>query len=55
MIFDAETIQDMASFSEPFAISQGIKKVWVNGQLTYEEGIECQSVEGAGRFLAHEK
>jgi N-acyl-D-aspartate/D-glutamate deacylase len=55
VIFDAETIQDMASFSEPFAISQGIKKVWVNGQLTYEEGIECQSVEGAGRFLANEK
>jgi N-acyl-D-aspartate/D-glutamate deacylase len=55
VIFDAHTIQDMANFTEPFAVSKGIKKVWVNGQLTYEEGLEYEGVEGAGRFLAHEK
>ncbi|MGB1199921.1 MAG: N-acyl-D-amino-acid deacylase family protein [Cognaticolwellia aestuarii] len=55
VIFDAKTIQDMASFTEPFAISQGIKKVWVNGQLTYEEGKGPAENEGAGRFLAHKK
>lgn len=55
VIFDAHTIQDMASFTEPFAISKGIRKVWLNGQLTYEEGIKSEGVTGAGRFLAHEK
>jgi N-acyl-D-aspartate/D-glutamate deacylase len=54
VIFDANTIQDMASFSAPFAISKGIKKVWVNGALTYQEGVKSKKLKGAGRFLAHQ-
>lgn len=53
VIFDAKNIQDTASFSEPFAISKGIEKVWVNGQLTYQSDIKSVGIEGAGRFLAH--
>ncbi len=60
VLFDANTVQDLASFAEPCAISTGIEKVWVNGQLSYECGIDVQkhqvsSGAGSGRFLAHEQ
>jgi len=55
VIFDAKTIQDLASFTEPVALSQGIEKVWVNGQLSYQANITPVDIEGAGRFLAHQK
>jgi N-acyl-D-aspartate/D-glutamate deacylase len=55
VLFDANTIQDVASFTEPVAISKGIEKVWVNGQLTYKANRKPVNIEGAGRFLANEK
>jgi N-acyl-D-aspartate/D-glutamate deacylase len=55
VLFDAKTIQDVASFTEPVALSQGIEKVWVNGQLSYQANNKSFDIEGAGRFLAHEK
>jgi N-acyl-D-aspartate/D-glutamate deacylase len=55
VLFDANTIADVASFTEPVALSQGIEKVWVNGQLTFQANINPVAIKGAGRFLAHEK
>jgi len=55
VLFDAETIKDSASFSEPCATSKGIKKVWVNGQLSYCSTGSHHHGPGAGQFLAHER
>ena len=54
VLFDANNVQDMASFAEPCKVSKGIIKVWVNGKLTYQSQIKAQDIEGAGRFLAHQ-
>jgi len=54
VIFDANTVQDTASFAEPCTASTGIIKVWVNGQLTYQVHGFTQLNKGAGRFLAHQ-
>jgi N-acyl-D-amino-acid deacylase len=35
VLFDAETIIDTATFSEPISQSEGIESVWVNGVLSY--------------------
>lgn len=53
VLFDANNVQDMASFAEPCTVSKGIIKVWVNGKLTYQFQGNSQNIEGAGRFLAH--
>jgi N-acyl-D-aspartate/D-glutamate deacylase len=54
VLFDANSVQDMASFAEPCTVSKGIIKVWVNGKLTYQFQSNTQDIEGAGRFLAHQ-
>jgi N-acyl-D-aspartate/D-glutamate deacylase len=66
VLFDANTIKDTASFTDPVATSKGVKGVWVNGQLSYVESLAggeqdnlvsspstSLSTQGAGRFLAH--
>ena len=54
VLFDANTVHDMASFTEPCTTSIGINKVWVNGQLTYQaQGCSVQTT-GAGQFLYHQ-
>lgn len=55
VLFNAKTIQDKAAFTDPFALSEGIEKVWVNGQISYQAGVTSTANNGAGRFLAHEK
>jgi N-acyl-D-amino-acid deacylase len=37
-VFDAATIQDKATYENPVQLSQGVKYVFVNGQLEYENG-----------------
>jgi N-acyl-D-amino-acid deacylase len=37
-IFDPQTIIDKATYTEPAQLSQGVKYVFVNGQLEYESG-----------------
>jgi N-acyl-D-amino-acid deacylase len=37
-IFDPVTIQDKATYENPTQLSQGVKYVFVNGQLEYEDG-----------------
>jgi N-acyl-D-aspartate/D-glutamate deacylase len=37
-IFDPKTIQDVATYTEPSQVSKGVKYVFVNGQLEFEDG-----------------
>jgi N-acyl-D-aspartate/D-glutamate deacylase len=37
-IFDPIRIQDKATYENPTQLSQGVKYVFVNGQLEYEDG-----------------
>ena len=58
VLFDDKTVEDVADFVTPIAISKGIMTVWVNGQKSYQSGDEhgdaaFVSTEGAGRFLTH--
>ncbi len=38
VLFDPDTVKDLATFENPHVPSQGIEKVWVNGQLVIEGG-----------------
>lgn len=49
VLFDAETVQDVADFKEPKRAARGIDGVWVNGRLSYANG-QPQG-ERHGRFL----
>jgi dihydroorotase/N-acyl-D-amino-acid deacylase len=50
-IFDPATISDQATYTEPARLSQGVKYVFVNGKVAYEDG----RLTGAmpGRALRH--
>jgi N-acyl-D-amino-acid deacylase len=37
-VFDPATIKDLGSYSQPAQISEGVKYVFVNGQLEFEDG-----------------
>jgi N-acyl-D-amino-acid deacylase len=47
VMFDPETIQDLATFQNPKQYPKGISNVWVNGQITLEEGRHTYAREGA--------
>lgn len=53
VLFDARSVKDLATFSQPCIVSQGIEAVWVNGQLSYQVDKPQSNTAGAGRFLAH--
>lgn len=38
VLFDPDTVIDHATFTEPHLASTGIEKVWVNGQVVFEDG-----------------
>ena len=38
VLFDPDTVVDRSTFSDPFVLSAGITKVWVNGQLVWSDG-----------------
>lgn len=38
VLFNPETVIDRATFVDPLALSVGIEKVWVNGELVWSEG-----------------
>ena len=50
-IFDPDAITDKATYTQPTQLSQGVKYVFVNGQLEYEDG-KLTGVS-AGRPLRH--
>jgi N-acyl-D-aspartate/D-glutamate deacylase len=49
VLFDPETIRDTATFSNPISAAEGIAAVWVNGVLSYQDGVAAG--QRAGRFL----
>jgi N-acyl-D-amino-acid deacylase len=50
VLFDPDTVIDHASPKDPSALSSGISKVWVNGQLVFENNRETGL--RPGRFIA---
>ncbi len=49
-VFDAQNIRDRATFSDPDLISEGVRHVFVNGGLSYEEN-SSTAYSRHGRFL----
>jgi N-acyl-D-aspartate/D-glutamate deacylase len=49
VLFNPETVRDVADFKEPKRAAEGIDAVWVNGHLSYAEG--KPQGERQGRFL----
>jgi N-acyl-D-amino-acid deacylase len=49
VLFDAASVLDKASFTEPVNAAAGIKSVWVNGTLSYMDNTSTS--QRAGRFL----
>ncbi len=45
VLFDQETVTDVASINNPSLFSEGIRQVWVNGKLAFAEG---EVLEAAG-------
>lgn len=57
VLFDPNTVSDSATYLAPTTPAQGIKKVWVNGILSFEEGnTEAQLLQKkrAGRLLTRQ-
>jgi len=52
VLFDPETVIDNATPKNPGALSTGISKVWVNGQLVFEN--KQSTGNRPGRFLARQ-
>ena len=50
VLFDPERIHDQATFAEPERPATGITRVWVNGVLSFNDGVARG--ERAGRFLS---
>lgn len=42
-VFDADAVQDMATFDQPRQFSRGIRYVLVNGQLAWSDGFETEN------------
>jgi len=53
VLFDPETVRDMASFEDPIRPAIGIEAVWVNGVLSYWG--QKSTGKRAGGFLARKK
>jgi N-acyl-D-amino-acid deacylase len=49
VLFDPAAVRDTASFADPIRTADGIAKVWVNGVLSYDNGVPTSG--RAGRFL----
>jgi putative CocE/NonD family hydrolase len=46
VLFDPDTVIDRSTFSDPFVLSKGIEKVWVNGVLVWNEGASAGARSG---------
>ena len=49
VLFNPETVRDTATFTNPVCTAEGIAAVWVNGVLSYRNGISTG--QRGGRFL----
>lgn len=55
VLFDAATIRDAATFTDPMQAAHGIEAVWVNGALSYRGDARQATGMRAGRFLARRR
>jgi N-acyl-D-amino-acid deacylase len=53
VLFDPDTVIDHATLQDPIAVSTGIKQVWVNGQLAFEDGEPTALFSGQLVKLGH--
>ncbi len=49
VLLNAETVRDVATFTDPVRPAEGIEAVWVNGVLSYHN--KAITGQRAGRFL----
>jgi N-acyl-D-aspartate/D-glutamate deacylase len=49
VLLDPETVRDVATFTDPIRVAEGIEAVWVNGVLSYRN--QALTGQRAGRFL----
>ncbi len=54
VVFDPQRVKDVATYGNPLARSEGIARVYVNGELAYEEG-SPGVLARAGRMLTKDK
>jgi N-acyl-D-amino-acid deacylase len=45
-VFDPATIKDLGTYEKPSQLAQGVKFVFVNGQLEFEDGKLTGAVAG---------
>lgn len=53
VLFDPETVSDAATYEDPKVPSVGIERVWVNGELSFEDGTHLAA--RAGRMLRYRR
>jgi len=46
VLFDPETVIDRSTFGDPFVLSTGVRKVWVNGRLVWDEAATTGATPG---------
>ena len=46
LVFDPDTVQDHATFEKPHQYSQGMEKVFVNGELVFDDGEHTGALPG---------
>lgn len=51
VVFDYAALRDAATYTDSLALSEGIRYVFVNGQLAYQDGAATEA--RAGKFLRH--
>lgn len=54
VVFDPAKVRDVATYEDPIARSEGIRRVYVNGQLACEQD-SAQGLAHAGRMLLRQK
>ncbi len=46
LVFDPDTVQDHATFEKPHQYSTGMEKVFVNGELVFDDGVHTGALPG---------
>ncbi|SPA56955.1 N-acyl-D-amino-acid deacylase family protein [Cupriavidus taiwanensis] len=49
VLFDAQRVQDRATFEDPLQLSTGIDGVWVNGAQVWQQGAQAGDAAGSAR------
>jgi N-acyl-D-amino-acid deacylase len=52
VIFDPETIMDLATYTEPHQLSTGVEHVWINGETVLRDGEHTGAMPGRRVGLA---